>query len=192
MLLQPQVPGCVNATANRNLLYVVVSMHVPSAGTLNQIIACYWKIFIQIVYLFSRAIVLYKEHIMQWTTKYLNIRIRQWVTYKIRKKIIASVARYHDTHTKTTFFHDTSQNVIYVLTWHLLISISKKYFAFTPGICFIGFCLQCAWLHLSITFPLFFLFTPSPPHTIKIPERMLSLAPIGESSESEFGRSHNV
>ena len=63
MLLQPQVPGCVNATANRNLLYVVVSMHVPSAGTLNQIIACYWKIFIQIVYLFSKAIVLYKEHI---------------------------------------------------------------------------------------------------------------------------------
>ena len=32
MLLQPQVPGCVNASANRNLLYVVVSMHVPSAG----------------------------------------------------------------------------------------------------------------------------------------------------------------
>ena len=33
-----------------------------------------------------RAIVLYKEHIVQWTTKYLIIRIRRWITYKIRGK----------------------------------------------------------------------------------------------------------
>ena len=62
MLLQPQVPGYVDARANRNLLYVVAifSLLVPSAGTLypNKL-----KAFIQIVYLFGRAIVLYKEHI---------------------------------------------------------------------------------------------------------------------------------
>ena len=54
MLLQPQAPGCEDARANRNLLYVVAIFFItmPSAGTLypNKL-----KAFIQIVYLFGRA-----------------------------------------------------------------------------------------------------------------------------------------
>ena len=65
MLLQPQAPGCEDARANRNLLYVVAIFFItmPCAGTLYLNNYMLLEGLIQIVYLLGRAVVLYKEHI---------------------------------------------------------------------------------------------------------------------------------
>ena len=65
MLLQPEVPGCVDTRATRNLLYVVAIFFITMlcAGTLYLNNYMLLEGLIQIVYLLGRAVVLYKEHI---------------------------------------------------------------------------------------------------------------------------------
>ena len=67
MLLQPQAPGCEDARANRNLLYVVTIFFItmPSAGTLYLNNYMLLEGLIQIVYLLGRLLYCTKSTLVQ-------------------------------------------------------------------------------------------------------------------------------